>query len=120
MTAGGGADQDIAPKAEEPAAVAPRPRKSEFWDNLKSKAYVTSNPAFPPRGNRESCENYIEVFLCHTKLYVFANRYDVDSLREICLHKLQRTLIEFILDDKRAEDIVNLLRYNYSNTARVY
>lgn len=60
--------EDIAPKSEEPAAVAPRSKKSELWDNFKRKAYATSNPAFPPRGNRESCENYIEVFLYHTKL----------------------------------------------------
>ena len=108
--------EDIAPEAEEPVAVTPQSKKSELWDNFKSKACTTSNPAFPPCGKCELCENYIEVFLCHTKPYVFANRYNVGSLREICLHKLQRTLAEFILDDKRAKDIIDLPRYSYSKT----
>ena len=90
-------------------------KKSELWGNFKSKANSTSKPAFQPRKNRESCEDYTEVFLCHARLYVFADKYDVGPLRDLSLHKLQRTLAEFILDDKRAEDIVNLLRYNYSN-----
>ncbi len=108
--------EDIASRAEEPAAVAPRSKKSETWDKFKSQAYATSKLAFQPRNNRESCEDYTEVFLCHARLYVFADEYDVGPLRDLSLHRLQRTLAEFILDDKRAEDIVNLLRYNYSNT----
>ena len=50
---------------------------------------------FQPRKKRESCENYTEVFLCHTRLYIFANKYDVGPLKDLSLHKLQRTLTEF-------------------------
>ena len=108
---------DVVPKNGEPAALAPRSKKSELWENFKSKAYATSKPAFQPRKNRESCEDYTEVFLCHARLYVFANKYNVGPLRELSLHKLQRTLAEFTLYEERIGDIVNLLRYSYVNTA---
>ena len=109
--------EDIASRAEEPAAVAPRSKRSESWDNFKSQAYATSKLAFQPRKNRESCEDYAEVFLCHARLYVFADRYDIGPLRDLSLDKLQRTLAEFTLYPERIGDIVNLLRYSYSNTA---
>jgi len=65
---------------------------------------------------REACEDYIEVFFSHARLHVFADKYDVGSLKDLSLHKLQRTLSEFTLYNERIEDIVNLLRYSYSNT----
>lgn len=108
--------EDIVSRAEESAAVASWSKKFETWDKFKSQAYVISKLAFQPWNNRKSCEDYTEIFLCHARLYVFADEYDVDSLRDLSLHRLQRTLIEFILNDKWAENIVNLLRYNYSNT----
>ncbi len=91
-------------------------KKSELWGNFKSKAYATSKPAFQPRKNRELCEDYTEVFLCHARLYVFADKYDVGPLKDLSLHMLQRTLAEFTLYDERIGDIINLLWYSYSNT----
>ena len=98
-----------------PAVDAPQSKKSKLWDSFKSKAYSISGPAFQPRKNRESCEDYTEVFLCHARLYVFADKYDVGPLRWLSLHKLQRTLAEFTLYDERAGDIIDLMRYSYSN-----
>ena len=90
-------------------------KKYGLWDNFKNASYAIS-PPFQPRKNRESWEDYTEVFLCHAKLYVFADMYDIGPLRDLSLHKLQRTLAEFTLYDQRVEDIVRLLRYSYSNT----
>jgi hypothetical protein len=81
-------------------------KKSELWGNFKSKANSTSKPAFQPRKNRESCEDYTEVFLRHARLYVFADKYDVDGLKDLSLHMLQRTLAEFT----RLEDYYDSLR----------
>ena len=64
-------------------------KKSKSWNNFKSKVYATSKPAFQPRKNRESCEDYTQVFLCHARLYVFADKYDIDPLRALSVHKLQ-------------------------------
>ncbi len=91
-------------------------KKFELWGNFKSKAYIISKPAFQSWKNRELCEDYTEIFLYHARLYVFADKYDVDSLKDLSLHMLQRTLIEFTLYDERIENIINLLRYSYSNT----
>lgn len=57
-----------------------------------------------------------EVFLCHARLYKFVDNYDVGPLRDLSLHKLQRSLAEFTLYDQRVGEIVHLMRYSYSNT----
>ena len=101
---------------EKPVPQASQSKKSELWGSFKDKVYAILKPAFQPRRNRESCENYTEVFLCHARLYVFADRYDIGPLRDLSLHKLQRTLAEFTLYDQRVGDIVHLIRYSYSNT----
>ncbi len=37
----------------------------------------------------------------------------------LSLHKLDQTLVGFTLYDERVEDIVDLIRYSYSNTADI-
>ena len=92
-------------------------KRSQLWDKFKNTIYATSIPAFQPRKNQESCEDYTEVFLCHARLYVFADTYDVGPLRDLSLHKLQPILAEFTLYDQRDGDIVDLMRYSYLSTA---
>jgi hypothetical protein len=92
-------------------------KKSKLWDKFKSRVYITSRPDFKPRRNQESCEDYTGVFLCHARLYVFAEMYDIHRLRELSLHNLQRTLTEFTLYSQRLEDIIDLMQYTYLNTA---
>ncbi len=92
-------------------------KRSILWEDFKGKAYPISGPIFQPRKNHEPCEDYIEVFLGHARLYVFADKYDVERLRVLTLHKLHRTLAEFTLHGERVGDIVELMRYSYSNTA---
>lgn len=100
-----------------PEAVPSRSKGSELWQNFNERAEAVSLPEFQPRENREPCEDYTEVFLCHARLYVFADVYDIPPLRNLSLHKLQRTLARFTLYDERVGDIIELLRYAYSNTA---
>lgn len=45
------------------------------------------------------------------KLYVFANRYLVDSLRRQCLKSLHRDLCEFSLNKRNVSHILGLLEY---------
>ena len=93
-----------------------RSSRSELWDNFISISYAISAPSIQPRKLQESCEDYTEVFLCHVQLYVFAEKYDIDPLRRLSLHKLQRTLAGYTLYDERVGDVVELIRYSYSNT----
>lgn len=61
-------------------------------------------------------KDYTEIFICHARLYVFVDKYDAGRLKDLSLHMLQRTLTEFTLHDEQIGDIINLLRYSYSNT----
>ena len=71
----------------------------------------------PARSNKASDEDYTEVFLCHARLYVFAEKYDIRSLKLLALNKLQETLAIFTLYPERVGDITSLLKYVFDNTA---
>lgn len=103
--------------AEERRSEKARSKKARVWDEFESKAYVTAAPAFKPRRNRDAAEDYTDVFLCHARLYVFAEKYDIAPLKRLALYKLQRTLVGFTLYSERVGDVVELLRYSYVNTA---
>lgn len=86
------------------------------WVDFKEQQYATSQPAFQPRKNLEPYKDYTEVFLCHARIYVFADKYDIGPLRGLSLHKLQRTLAKFTLYDDRVGNTVGLMQYSYFNT----
>lgn len=70
-----------------------------------------------PRGNRAPEEDYSEVFLGHARMYVFAEKYDIQPLKTLALLKLHNTLSIFTLFPERVRDITTLLKYVYANTA---
>ncbi|TVY51417.1 hypothetical protein LCER1_G007636 [Lachnellula cervina] len=67
------------------------------------------------RQNSDLTENYTAVFLGHAQLYVFADKWGIESLKTLALFKLHRTLTTFTLYSARRPDIVELLRYTFSN-----
>lgn len=82
-----------------------------------------TNTGFPsptilhaPRKNRESCEEYTEVFLSHARLYTLADKYDIPELRKLSLHKIYVSLKEFTLYPNRVGDVVDLASYSFENT----
>lgn len=78
--------------------------------------YPNSGSIFSPRKNTEGCEDYTGVFLCHAKLYVMADTYDIPSLKQLSLHRLHATLKEFTLYPSRMNDIATLAKYVFENT----
>ena len=70
-----------------------------------------------PRSNKCPQEDYKEVFLSHARLYVFAEKYDIQPLKKLCYQKLQHTLAIYTLYPDRVGDITTLLKYVYANTA---
>ena len=70
-----------------------------------------------PRSNMHPQENYTEVFLSHARLYVFAEKYDIQPLKKLSRQKLQHTLAIYTLYPERVGDITTLLKYVYVNTA---
>ncbi|OOQ89688.1 hypothetical protein PEBR_06946 [Penicillium brasilianum] len=57
-------------------------------------------------------------FLAHAKIYTFATRYLVDSLREQCLKSLHRDLCEFTLNARNMSHFLDLLQYTFEHTGR--
>lgn len=88
----------------------------EFLDQTGTM-YPTSASVFSPRKNAEGCEDYTNVFLCHAKLYVVADTYDIPSLKQLSIHRLHATLKEFNLYPSRMNDIATLAKYVFENTS---
>lgn len=63
----------------------------------------------------ENSDDYTEIFLCHARLYAFADKYDITLLKNICLASLHQDLVLYTSLCRRPA-IVELLRYTYSNT----
>lgn len=70
----------------------------------------------PPIPNVRSNADYTEVFLCHAKVYVFADEKDVQPLRILALEELRAALSVFTLHEARMGDIMALVSYAYENT----
>jgi len=95
----------------------PMPRSKAFnsltYPLLKprSKFAHTCDPAI----NEGSNENIGEVLLIHASLYVLAEKWGVDSLKNLTLFKLHRTLSMLQLDEPKVIHIIKLVRYSYSD-----
>ncbi|OBT70605.1 hypothetical protein VF21_10358, partial [Pseudogymnoascus sp. 05NY08] len=63
------------------------------------------------RQNSAAEEDYTSVFLGHARLYVFADKWGIEDLRSLSLHKLHQTLRTFTLYSARLGDVVELIRY---------
>jgi hypothetical protein len=72
--------------------------------------------ACKPVRNKSYNENYLPVFLGHARLYVFADKYDIQPLKLLALKKLHQTLTIFTLYAQRVGDIVGLVKFTYENT----
>lgn len=77
----------------------------------------TSFTACAPRANTGPHENYMNVFLSHARIYVFAEKYDIKPLQVLALQNLHQTLSIYTLHHERVGDITALLQYSYENTA---
>jgi hypothetical protein len=65
--------------------------------------------------NSHAKQDYTGVFLAHARLYIFADKYGIESLESLSLHKLHATLKSFTLSRARVGDILKLARYAYEN-----
>ena len=62
-------------------------------------------------------DDYSDVFLCHSRVYVFADCYGIERLRTLALHKLRQALTRFELRDNTYRAVVQLVQYTFSETA---
>ena len=69
-----------------------------------------------PQGNTSYEQDFTPVFLGHARLYVLADKYDIELLKALALNKLHETLCKFYLSKARYGDVVELVRYAYEST----
>ncbi|OAG44302.1 hypothetical protein AYO21_01298 [Fonsecaea monophora] len=91
-------------------------KAQEAWDSFKKKADIKKTMEWKLEVNEDQHQNYTPVFLCHAKLYAFADQYLIEPLRGLVLQKLRLTLSRFKLHQQRVGDVVELLKYTYANT----
>ncbi|KGO45827.1 hypothetical protein PEX1_003860 [Penicillium expansum] len=106
----------------------------DLWDEFKSLQY--DEPATSKATPVETPSNELPYITFHAKVYVFATRYLIPALAQLCLRKLHRDLLllsstEFEtadLDDSqildglaatKAQMILELVHYAYTKTARL-
>ncbi len=49
--------------------------------------------------NDESEKDFTQVFLKHAHLYVLAEKYKIEHLKKLILHKIHKTLVSFTLHE---------------------
>lgn len=55
------------------------------------------------------------MFLAHARIYVFADKYGIETLKCLALDKLHQTLAGYTFFNDTCEDIIELVRFSYSN-----
>jgi hypothetical protein len=63
----------------------------------------------------DSMYDYTEA-LCHIRLYVFAERYQVDALKDLVIRKLHHVLNNTVFHPSRISELVDLIQFAYQNT----
>ena len=71
-----------------------------------------------PRANTKPTEDYTGTFLSHARLYVFAEKYQIQPLKRLVLKTLHQTLTAFTLWPDCVGDIIALIRFVYDNTLK--
>ncbi|KAL5332620.1 hypothetical protein BJX70DRAFT_383691 [Aspergillus crustosus] len=70
----------------------------------------------PSKGLQDSCnptEDYTKALLTHARLHVFAIKYNLQELRDICLFKLFHLLHVFPIYQGRVGDIIQLFDFAF-------
>jgi hypothetical protein len=112
---------------------APRRKGISSWGEFSSLEYFHQTPSPPAVAEPEVEVPYI---LFHAKVYVFATRYLISGLAQLCLKKLHRQLVDYALIppsendlgdldeteanqfDAHARMFLEVLRYTYHKTNR--
>ncbi|KAG6002198.1 hypothetical protein E4U21_003329 [Claviceps maximensis] len=86
---------------------------ASFEKQLSStEPYMVMRQALP-RDDGE--DNDAELLLCHARLYVFADCYDITPLMRLSLCTLHHVLVKVPQSDDMTRMVVKLLRYCYEN-----
>ncbi|CZS92519.1 uncharacterized protein RAG0_03135 [Rhynchosporium agropyri] len=84
----------------------------KLWDEFQCRVYSVVSPKFRP------CEEFEAdsgPFLCHARVYVFADMYDIPDLCSLALDKLHHALCAFEVVSDGMEEVIDLARFSYCN-----
>ena len=105
-------------KAKQPAwkggESSERCRFHDLANPIPSVSKISNKSKIRPNGS--SIEDYSPVFLGHARLYVFAEKWGIESLQTLALHKLHATLCKYKPYQERYGDVTELIKYTYQNT----
>ncbi|RSL49709.1 hypothetical protein CEP54_012297 [Fusarium duplospermum] len=59
-----------------------------------------------------------EVFLCHARMFLFADRYRITKLRDLAIRKLWIAMVNMTFTGNAIPDLTQLVKYVYNNTHR--
>lgn len=74
---------------------------------------IHPRPSQGLQGSYNRMEDYTETLLTHARLHVFAAKYELQELRDICLFKLLHLLHVFPICEDRVGDIVRLFYFAF-------
>ena len=108
-----------APKRTSQQWIVGSPRDSPV--PFESRIYGLAEPrsrfsqSCEPAWERGSSPNIKAILLLHASLYVLADKWDVPRLKSLSLYKLHRSLTLLDLSSKIIPDIIEVIRYIYSD-----
>ncbi|KAJ5218255.1 uncharacterized protein N7498_000354 [Penicillium cinerascens] len=112
----------------------PRTPGLSLWDEFSALQYNNEQTSLPTV--EVSSSNDLPYLTFHAKVYVFATRYLIPALAQLCLQKLHRNLLQLSIADTESLDpfsgqnsgglaahqapmVLDLLRYAYTKTTRL-
>ncbi|QDS68221.1 hypothetical protein FKW77_010584 [Venturia effusa] len=111
------------PTAEEPLDLSVEPALVGDWIFSPTTGLERSKKSLPKYSsssdtvikNTSKLEDCAPVFLAHSRLHLFADKYGIETLKCLALDKLHGTLVGYTFFNDKCEDIVELVRFSYSN-----
>jgi hypothetical protein len=102
----------------------PTTKADQLWFDFRNLEYEDKHPhtsneqAAVANGDLNSASPTTVSLLYHAKMYLFAEKYLIDTLRILSLRKFHASLRDFDLTLRTSEDILQLLEFAYRYTAR--
>lgn len=89
----------------------------DLWTTFLTRTWP-NQPTYGPacRANEGPDKDYSEVFLSHAKVYVSADKYNIEALRSLALRNLHKIFSIFTLHPESVANIATLFQYVYQHT----